>query len=392
MRILLLAPQPFFQNRGTPIAVRLLTEELVGMGHMVDLLVFAEGEDIIIPHARIIRIAPLPGLRGIQPGFSCKKLCCDVLMFFKAFRLMCWRRYDEIHAVEESVFIALALKKIFAVPYVYDMDSSLSQQLTDRYACLTRIASLLEWFEKKAVCCSNGVVAVCRSLEEMARGFAPNKPILRLEDISLLQPTTEDCENIRKEYALSGKVIMYVGNLEPYQGIDLLLESFALLDNDKVEATLVIIGGSVSDQQRYQKKCRALGIDDRVVFLGPRPVDRLGGYLRQADILVSPRIHGNNTPMKIYSYLDSGRPLLATRLPTHTQVLDDSTAMLAAPEPAAFAQAMTTLLVDAEKRHQLTAAAAVLVEKEFSRSAFHRKLVEFYEQLEETLIYTRHCA
>jgi len=392
MRILLLAPQPFFQNRGTPIAVRLLTEELADMGHRVDLLVFAEGEDIAIPHVRIIRVTPLPGLRDIRPGFSCKKLCCDVLMFFKAFQLMCRRKYDEIHAVEESVFIALVLKKIFAIPYVYDMDSSLSRQLADRYACLGRIAVLLEWFEKKAVRCSNGVVAVCQSLEDMARGFAPDKPILRLEDISLLQPASERCENIRKEYNISGKVIMYVGNLEPYQGIDLLLESFALIDGARVEASLVIIGGSAQDQRRYQEKTRALGIDDRVLFLGPRPVERLGDYLRQADILVSPRIHGNNTPMKIYSYLDSGRPLLATRLPTHTQVLNDSVAMLVAPEPGEFARGMVTLIVDAEKRNQLAAAAAELVEKEFSRSAFHRKLEQFYEQLEETLIYTRHCA
>ena len=47
--------------------------------------------------------------------------------------------------------------------------------------------------------------------------------------------------------------------------------------------------------------------------------------LLAADVLVSPRLKGLNTPMKIYSYLDSGSAVLATRLRTHTQVLDDGT-------------------------------------------------------------------
>ena len=53
-------------------------------------------------------------------------------------------------------------------------------------------------------------------------------------------------------------------------------------------------------------------------------------------MLVSPRLKGLNTPMKIYSYLDSGSAVLATRLRTHTQVLDDGIAYLVEPEPVAL--------------------------------------------------------
>ena len=62
---------------------------------------------------------------------------------------------------------------------------------------------------------------------------------------------------------------------------------------------------------------------------------------------MSPRLKGLNTPMKIYSYLDSGSAVLATRLRTHTQVLDDELAYLVEPEPAALGRGLAALLRDA---------------------------------------------
>ena len=72
-------------------------------------------------------------------------------------------------------------------------------------------------------------------------------------------------------------------------------------------------------------------------FLGPRPMNMFGHYLKQADILVSRRIQENNTPMKIYSYLNSGKAVLVTRLyPTHTRMLNDDVAYLVAPDSASM--------------------------------------------------------
>ena len=124
-----------------------------------------------------------------------------------------------------------------------------------------------------------------------------------------------------------------------------------------------------------------MGLKDKVQFLGPRPVSDLGGYLAQADVLVSPRLMGNNTPMKIYSYLDSGVPILATRLPTHTQVLDDSIACLAPPVPAEFGKAMAQLAMDRPRRHGLAVRARERVKRDFTPEAMRRKLREFYESI-----------
>jgi glycosyltransferase involved in cell wall biosynthesis len=177
-------------------------------------------------------------------------------------------------------------------------------------------------------------------------------------------------------------VAMYVGNLEPYQGIDLLLEGFRRALSEVTNAKLVIVGGQEPDIGRYRARAERLGIGSSVVFTGSRPIGVLPSLLRQADVVVSPRLKGLNTPMKIYSYLDSGSAVLATRLRTHTQVLDDRIAYLVDPEPAALGQGLATLLRDPELRARLATSAKAYVQRAHTPQAARRKLEGFYAAME----------
>jgi glycosyltransferase involved in cell wall biosynthesis len=388
VRILLLAPHPFFQQRGTPIAERMLLEVLAGHGHQIDVLTFHEGEDVQIPGCRIRRIPALPfvrSIRGIQPGFSLKKLASDAVMFLSCLSMVRRGRYDVVHAVEESAFMGLAARWIFHVPYVYDMDSGLARQMIDKFPFLNRVRRMLERFERAAVRGSVGTLAVCRSLEDHARACRPDGLVARIEDVSLLAGQGEEVDDLP---AGDAPTAMYVGNLQRYQGIDLLLEAFRHTVSELPEALLVVIGGSSGDDEsiaHYRRRSEELGIAAAVRFLGPRPVERLGAYLRRATVLVSPRIQGENTPMKVYSYLDSGRPVLATRLPTHTQVLTDDVARLVEPEPEPMGRALAELLRDRNLQDRLAAAARDLTQKEFTPQAFEGKLLRFYDSIEERI-------
>lgn len=381
MKILLIAPQPFYQERGTPIAVKLLAQTLGQSGHNVHLLVFHEGERVDIPGVTIHRNMTLPGITGIKPGLSLKKLVCDFFLALKCFSLVRREKFDLVHAVEEAVFIALMIKKVFRIPYIYDMDSCMSVQLADKFSILRIVVPVMEWLEKKAIVGSKGVVAVCRALEENVQKFAPGKPVVRLEDISLLATGVEGNELLRECLGINGTLLMYIGNLEEYQGVGLLLEgmSFALRQHE--DLNLVIIGGREKDITFYRQESENLGIQKKVFFCGPRPVELLGYYLRQADILVSPRTQGNNTPMKIYSYLDSGRPVLATRLPTHTQVLDDAISLLVNADPVAMAAGIVRLADNRDFREALGSSARERVAQEYSYPAFQRKLLGFYQRM-----------
>ena len=128
-------------------------------------------------------------------------------------------------------------------------------------------------------------------------------------------------------------------------------------------------------------RAKSLGIDDHVRLLGPRPVVALSRYLAQADILLSPRSHGSNTPLKLYSYMKAAKPILATRIRSHTQVLDDSCALLCEPDAAALARGLTVLAEDPALCTRLGNTAAARVETDFTLAAFERKLLGAYRSV-----------
>ena len=80
--------------------------------------------------------------------------------------------------------------------------------------------------------------------------------------------------------------------------------------------------------------------------------------MQAADLLVSPRIRGTNTPLKIYSYLRSGKPIVATNLLTHTQVLTPEIAVLVEPTPERFAAAILELIENPQRARGCLAARA----------------------------------
>lgn len=392
MRILVLAPQPFYQERGTPIAVRLALEALsrkLGISAqsapVIDLLVYREGEDISIPGVRIVRLSTPKCLNGIRPGISCKKLACDLFFFAKTLTLL-WRarkeQYSVIHAVEESVFIAWFVKKICGIPYIYDMDSSLALQLTEKWRWCRPLLWLLQYCEGVAVRGSIAVAPVCDALEAIAHRHGSANTVM-LRDVSLL-PEDQAAESERKklfgEHISDGQpVILYVGNLESYQGIDLLIESFAEVKEHRSCPHLTIVGGTPDSIEVYRAKAESLGCLDAVSFLGPRPLSGLKDLLSAADILVSPRIKGNNTPMKIYSYLHSGTPLLATDLPTHRQVLDEEIALLAPVTVEGFSAGLCRLLEDPSLRDTIGQSARHRAQTLYTVEAFERQLGSLYD-------------
>jgi glycosyltransferase involved in cell wall biosynthesis len=398
MKVLVIAPQPFYQERGTPIAVRLAVEALSrqlplidGEERPIDLLVYNEGEDITIPGVNIIRAKTPRWLRGVRPGISCRKLLCDCFLFFEALRLLLRSRhqqYSVIHAVEESVFFAWLAKKLFRIPYVYDMDSSLALQVTERWWWCRPALSLLKLFEGIAVRGSLAVAPVCDALQAIAKQHGSSATVI-LRDVSLLSPEPSSAEHLDRaslfdpSLVRDNVIILYVGNLESYQGIDLLLEAFAQVHPKHSRARLVIVGGTAEHIQAYHSKACALNCQSAVLFLGPRPVHTLRHLLQSADIVVSPRIKGNNTPMKIYSYLHSGTALIATDLPTHRQVLDDSTALLVSPEPAAFGTGLSRLIEDPTLRQTLGRQAQTIAEQLYTTEAFERQINTLYTAVAE---------
>jgi glycosyltransferase involved in cell wall biosynthesis len=391
MRILLVAPQPFYQERGTPIAIRMLVETLCCQGHAVDVLTYHEGMDLEIEGLRILRTPRLPGVRNIPIGISWRKLVCDLLLCGKLLALTLTHRYDVIHAVEESVFPAVLLRPFARARVVYDMDSMLGDQLVAKWRLLRPVAGLLRVVERATIRRVDAVFAVCPDIATHVAAEAPGVPVFLIEDVAVpSQGAAGKVQRLRESLGIRGTLALYVGNLQRYQGVEQLIRGMALLPPQS-PVTLVLIGGAPGDVARLRAVVRQLQLQDRVWLLGPRPLAHLSDLLSQADVLVSPRWRGNNTPMKIYSYMQSGTAILATRIRSHTQVLDDECAYLVDTGPEGLAQGLMQVAANPDLRARLGASALRRALEHYSIDAFEEKVRAAYQTLEPAEGHVRHA-
>jgi glycosyltransferase involved in cell wall biosynthesis len=165
-------------------------------------------------------------------------------------------------------------------------------------------------------------------------------------------------------------VVLYTGTFEAYQGLDLLFAAMAALKQRRPDARLLLAGGKPDQVRRAQAQAQAAGIGDVTIFAGEQPASDIPAYLGAADVLVSPRSRGTNTPLKIYQYLRSGRPIVATRLLTHTQVLSDDTAILTGASPDEFAAGILLALNDPGNAAAIGRRARELAETKYSYQAY----------------------
>lgn len=383
MKVLVLAPHPFFQERGTPIDVSLVLRVLSERTNTsVDLLVYNEGNDFPLPNLTIYRTPDFKFLRNIRPGFSFKKLLCDIFMFFKSWRLVVKGNYDLIHAGEESVFFAMFFKFAYGIPYVYDLDSSIAQQLVEKNSFLQVLSPIFNLLERSAIKNAEANLPVCNALYELCEKNGSVKTIT-IHDISQLKnPEATSKGLLKKELGINKQILIYIGNLESYQGIDLLLDSFQIACKKTDKVDLVIIGGVDEHIKYYKSKAEQSGIGDRTHFLGPRPFNQLDEYLAEADMIACPRIKGVNTPMKIFPYLHSGKPVIATDLYTHNQILTGKEAYLAPANPEGFAEAIVQLTNNDELKSSLGKNGRLFIERNHTYPAHRKRMNEVYDWIE----------
>ena len=386
-KVLMVAPQPFFTPRGTPYSVYYRTLITAEIGFAVDLLTYGQGEDVDIAGVRIIRIPQLGFLGPIKIGPSWKKLLLDQFLIVWTLALLLRHRYDVVHAHEESVFFLRFLKPIFQFKLVYDMHSSLPEQL--RNYRFTTSPLLIGMFEKLEAACLKAADAVITICPELARYAVPRMPAP--DRHFLIENSIFDEVRLKRPRALVGPLpalpadrrpVLYAGTFEIYQGLGLLIEAFAIARDRYPPAFLVLIGGTPDQVAAARQHAAGLELDEQhCLIMGQVPQATVRQYASHADVLVSPRTHGTNTPLKIYEQLASGVPLVATRILSHTQVLNDDVCFLVEPEPARLAEGLVRALTDMAARRRVVANAQRLYETAYARPVYEGKLRNLFQKL-----------
>ncbi len=383
-RLLLIAPQPFFRLTGTPINVRLMCQALTESGFEVHLLTLPHGEDLSLPHLVIHRVSRLPFVTSVPVGFSLAKAAYNLRLAAATWRLLRRQHFAALHALEEAAFYAIPLGRWRGIPAVIDLDSDLCQQLQDHASILVRLlagpARMLRRFALRRASC---VISVAPRLSELARREEAGGPVFQITDIptaSAARPADPaTIERYRKRLGLErARLVVYTGNLDRRQGLPELIEAMPQVLHAHPDAVLLVVGGQPAEIASLQNRVDRLGFGGAVRLIGQQPLDTMAEYMGMADVLVSPRLEPHVTPLKIFNYMASGRPIVATDLPTHSDVLDAGTAILVPPTAAGLARGIIRALDDPDAAAQLGKRAQNLVRKRYSFVSFRRQLLEAY--------------
>ena len=358
------------------------------MGHSIDILAYPIGEPIQLENVRVHRVPKLPFIKSLRMGPSIRKLILDVLLAMKtAWWLLHHGPYDIVLAHEESAYWIAIFRPFFKGIFIYDMHSSLVEQLGNfKYCKSSLITKIFAYFERKTLEKADGVIVICSELESLVRGVAPHTPLGLIENLpvswDVAPPSFAQIEALRLQLGLAGsQTVLYTGSFGKNQGIELAMEAVSRVRRVVPRVQLLLVGGTGADLARVRTYAKTREMEQFCLLLEPQPHSEMPAYTALADILISPRTEGTNTPLKIYSYLASGKAIIATNLLTHTQVLTPEVAELVEPDSESIATGILNLLNDKTRADKLGIRAAKLAHDVYGIERYMAQLQSFLDVL-----------
>jgi len=373
MRILKIVPQAFYTARGTPLSAYHRARELVARGHEVDILTYGVGGDPPNCGARVFRARGPHFKRTIRAGPSRLKIWFDFLLFVNLLAHLTRQRYDVLYAHEEGALLARLAGAIFRIPYIYDMHSSLPLQITDwKFSSRTSVIAAFRWVERMSVRGACAVVAISPAVANAARSAGPDTPCVLLANHFEIDQTVPGDETaaVRTRHCipLERKLVVYAGSFVALQALDLLLDAIPAVLKQVPNTTFLLVGGTPAEIAALRAQAVRLGIIDHLILEPTLPQAAIPAYLAAADVLVSPRVQGINSPGKLLNYLASGRPVVATDTLVHNQLLTPKSAILTPPTAAGLAGGLIAALTDPVLVAEVTKGAGKLLGRYSSKA------------------------
>ena len=382
-RVLLISPQPFFEWRGSPIRISFNLRALVDLGYQMDILTFPVGRDIDIPGVRIIRVPNIFFVKDVAIGPSWVKAGLDVLLIFWALALALRHRYRIIHAVEEAGTIGLFVARLTGSGLIFEKHSDPASFRKGKFKNM--VLDLYGRVERFTARHADAVICTGPGLTEQVRTLAGQTRVHHIFDIpsSLVESGEADVKRVRADLAddPNAMLITYVGSFAVYQGVDLLFESIPRVVHKHGHAKFIVIGASPENVAFRKKWLTEQGINNGVTFLDRIPPDELPDYLSASDVLLSPRLSGVNTPLKLLDYLKSGSAVLAANTPANRLILNEDNALLVKPQPEEFAAGICRLLEEPQLRKRLGQSGRKLIDTKFHYEGFKDRLRACYDEI-----------
>jgi glycosyltransferase involved in cell wall biosynthesis len=382
MRVLVVAPTPFFGDRGCHVRILGQARALRQLGVELLLVTYPIGRDV--PDLATVRAPRLPWVRQLPVGFSIHKPYLDLLLLATALRAA--RRFhpDVVHGhLHEGAVLATVVGRVAGCPAVADLQGSMTDEMVAHRTIPARgpLPALVRRVEQALVRWPARLLSSSAHLAaelETRWGVAAER-VVRLPDgvdADTFRPGIP-ADDLRERLGLRGKqVVVYLGVLTGYQGVDDLLAAWPAVVAALPAAHLLLMG--YPNVERYRQEVERLGLHGSVTLTGRVDYAESPRYLALGDVGVSPKHASTEANGKLLHYMAAGLPAVAYDGPVARELLGDAGTLVPARDVKALGDALILLLEDPAERARRGRALRERALREFAWPALARRLLGAY--------------
>lgn len=335
-RILMIAPTSFFADYGNHIRIWQEAQALQKRGHRVVITTYHNGDDM--PGLDIRRSWDVPWVKRAMVGSSRHKIYLDVALSYRALETALRYRPTIIHAhIHEGALIGAMLKRIIGVPLVFDFQGSLTSEMLDHGFLSSKQSKLYQplwhlerWINRQAdalITSSHNAATLLQrdfsfpkgKLYTVADGI--NTDRFRPFDQSAVWQAERERLRVELGIPTNRRIVVYLGVLAPYQGIDMLLEAAKEVLLTMPATHFLIMGYPGVD--RYRALADRFGVADHVTLPGRILYRDAHAYLALGDIAVAPKMSETEGSGKIPNYMAMGLPVITFDTAVSREYLGD---------------------------------------------------------------------
>lgn len=391
MKIMMIAPTPFFADRGCHTRIYGEITALQRLGYEVELVTYGLGRDI--EGVKTVRSYNFPWYNKLTAGPSVWKILLLPFIFYTARKEI--KRYnpDIVHAhLHEGAFIAKFCKMLDRNKkrlYVFDLQGSLSGEII-QHKFVKENGIFHKFFialEKKINSWFPIITQSDNLYEQLIKMGVKKERIVNAMDAVdtvIFTPREPDKELTHMLNLDNGKKkVLFMGLLESYQGVDYMFEAFGIVKKQYDNVEFIVIGFPNID--KYRNKAKELGIEKDVKFIGKVRFEDVPSYLSLSKIAVAPKIADAEGDGKIYNYMAMGMAVVAFDRSVSREILADTGIFANMKDQKDMADKILELLKDDELVRQQGLLTRQRAKDYLSTDISARKIDNFYKENIKTL-------
>ncbi|MDD2582225.1 MAG: glycosyltransferase family 4 protein [Desulfuromonadaceae bacterium] len=384
LRVLMIAPTPYFSDRGCHVRIYEEARALIKLGHEVCIVTYHLGRDM--PGVRVVRTPDIPWYSKLEAGPSWHKPYLDILLLWKCLTEIPSFRPHLIHAhLHEGALIGSVLRSFIRIPMLFDYQGSLSGEslnhgfFRDKSLLLKIFKRIERFIDRRA---DLTITSSDKGRQELIQdwGIGEEKVSNLIDgvDTEMFRPYPRS--DARRELGIPDgvKLVVYLGLFNRYQGVDLLLDAIALVRCQSPDVRFLLMG---FPDKEYLKKAETMGIDDVITFTGRVSYDRAPFFLSAGDLAVSPKLSLTEANGKLFNYMACGLPTVVFDNPINREILGDEGIYVEYGNTSLLADTIISTLHDSHLMSSLSERLRERAIRIHSWDSRSRQLVSVYQAL-----------